>query len=69
LKEILGMGKSMAGRFLFFNALHLDFQDVKIPKNPSCPLCGENPTIRDLVDYTLTCPTQICSIPQQASFA
>jgi adenylyltransferase/sulfurtransferase len=67
LKEILGMGQSMAGRFLFFNALHLDFQEVKIPKNPSCPLCGENPTIRELVDYPLSCSAQSCSVTQPLS--
>lgn len=67
LKEILGVGKSMAGRFLFFNALHLDFQEVKISKNPSCPLCGENPTIRDLGDYSLSCPKQSCSLTQPPS--
>jgi adenylyltransferase/sulfurtransferase len=64
LKEILGMGKSMAGRFLFFNALHLDFQEVKLLKNPACPLCGEQATIRELIDYPNVCPTQSCSLTQ-----
>jgi molybdopterin/thiamine biosynthesis adenylyltransferase len=55
LKEILGIGKSMAGRLLLFNALSLTFEVVELQRNPSCPLCGEQPSIKELVDYPLTC--------------
>jgi molybdopterin/thiamine biosynthesis adenylyltransferase len=55
LKEILGMGESMAGRLLLFNALRLCFDEVKIQPNPACRLCGENPAIKELIDYPLTC--------------
>ncbi|NWF55529.1 MAG: molybdopterin-synthase adenylyltransferase MoeB [Syntrophaceae bacterium] len=55
LKEILGIGKSMAGRLLLFNALSLCFDEVKLLPNPTCPLCGQNPTIRELIDYPLSC--------------
>lgn len=55
LKEILGIGKSMAGRLLLFNALALGFEVVQIQRNPQCPLCGEHPSIRQLIDYPLTC--------------
>jgi len=55
LKEILGIGQSMAGRFLLFDALDLAFQEMKSKKNPDCPLCGETPTIRELIDYTQSC--------------
>jgi adenylyltransferase/sulfurtransferase len=58
LKEILGVGKSMAGRFLLFNALDLSFMEMKIERNPECPLCGKNPTIKDLIDYTQSCSTR-----------
>jgi len=58
LKEILGIGQSMTGRFLLFNALNLSFDEMKIQKNPRCPLCGEHPTIKELVQYSLSCPTQ-----------
>ena len=58
LKEILGIGQSMAGRFLFFNALSLTFNEVKIERNPNCLLCGENASIKELIDYALTCPAQ-----------
>jgi molybdopterin-synthase adenylyltransferase len=55
LKEILGLGESMAGRFLIFNALNLSFHELKIAKNSNCPLCGENPTIKELIEYPQVC--------------
>jgi adenylyltransferase/sulfurtransferase len=55
LKEILGLGESMAGRFLIFNALNLSFHEVKIAKNSNCPLCGENPRIKELIEYPQVC--------------
>jgi len=57
LKEILGIGKSMAGRLLLFNALGLSFEVVELQRNPDCPLCGERPSIQELIDYPLTCQT------------
>ena len=58
IKEILGIGQSMVGRFLLFDALGLSFTEMKIPRNPQCPLCGENPTVRELIDYEQCCPGQ-----------
>jgi len=58
LKEILGIGKSMAGRLLLFNALNLSFAEVRVQRNPNCLLCGENPTIKELIDYPLTCQAE-----------
>jgi adenylyltransferase/sulfurtransferase len=55
VKEILGLGKSMAGRLLLFNALNLCFDEVKTEPNPFCRLCGERPAIKELIDYPLTC--------------
>jgi molybdopterin/thiamine biosynthesis adenylyltransferase len=55
LKEILGIGKSMAGRLLWFNALALSFEMVELQRNPGCPLCGDLPSIKELIDYPLTC--------------
>ncbi len=55
LKEILGLGESMAGRLLMFNALNPSFDEVKFQRNPQCLLCGENATIKKLIDYPLTC--------------
>jgi adenylyltransferase/sulfurtransferase len=55
LKEILGIGKSMAGRLLLFNALGPSFEVVELQRNPDCPLCGGQPSIHELIDYPLTC--------------
>ena len=51
LKLILGKGDVLKGELLIYNALKTTFRKVKVPKNPSCPLCGENPTITELIDY------------------
>jgi len=48
LKEILGLGESLSGRFLMYDGLSTEWQNVRLRKNPACPLCGEQPTIRDL---------------------
>lgn len=52
LKLILGKGEVLKGELLIYNALKTTFRKVKVPKNPACPVCGENPTITELVDYT-----------------
>lgn len=51
LKLILGKGDILKGELLIYNALKTTFRKVKVPKNPSCPLCGEHPSITELVDY------------------
>ena len=51
LKLILGKGQVLKGELLIYNALKTTFRKVKVPKNTSCPLCGEHPTITELVDY------------------
>lgn len=53
LKLIMGIGKPLFGRLLIFDALETEFREVKVPKNPECPLCGENPTIKELIDFKL----------------
>ncbi|MGD0627042.1 MAG: molybdopterin-synthase adenylyltransferase MoeB [Thermodesulfobacteriota bacterium] len=55
LKEILRLGESMTGRFLMFNSLNLSFYEVKIQRNPNCLLCGDNPKIKDLIEYPQSC--------------
>ncbi len=51
LKLILGKGDILKGELLIYNALKTTFRKVKVPKNPSCPLCGASPTITELIDY------------------
>ena len=48
LKEILGIGESLSGSLLICEALGTTFRKVKLPRDPECPLCGENPSIKDL---------------------
>ncbi|WP_203414744.1 HesA/MoeB/ThiF family protein [Entomobacter blattae] len=49
LKEIMGLGESLRGKVLTWNALSMKFRTLILPKNPSCPLCGETPTINTLM--------------------
>jgi len=55
LKLILGVGKPLAGRLLHFDALNMKFREFKLQKDPRCPVCGENPTITELIDYEEFC--------------
>lgn len=55
LKYILGTGDLLVGRLLVFNALDSSFRLVKVPRDPMCPVCGENPTITKLIDYEEFC--------------
>jgi len=55
LKLVLGVGESLAGRLLLFDALHTTFDEVAIRKNPDCPVCGEHPTITEYIDYIEFC--------------
>jgi len=55
IKLILGKGDSLAGRLLLVDALAMRFRELKLRKNPDCPVCGASPTIRQLVDYQQFC--------------
>lgn len=55
IKLILGIGDSMIGRLLLYDALNMEFTEVKLRKNPNCPVCGENPTVTELIDYEQFC--------------
>jgi molybdopterin/thiamine biosynthesis adenylyltransferase/rhodanese-related sulfurtransferase len=55
LKLIIGKGQSLAGRLLLFDALAMKFRELKLRKNPECPVCGEHPTITKLIDYEEFC--------------
>lgn len=55
IKLIIGKGRSLVGRLLLFNALEMTFDELKIKRNPHCPVCGKNPTITSLVDYDQFC--------------
>ncbi len=55
IKYILGIGESLVGRLMLYDALTMDVDYVKLRKNPNCPICGENPTITELIDYEEFC--------------
>ena len=55
LKLALGKGSSLLGRLLLFNALEMTFRELKLRKDPQCPLCGDNPTVTRLIDYEMFC--------------
>lgn len=55
VKIILGAGEPLTGRLMLYNALDMRFREVKIQKDPECPICGKNPTITKLIDYELFC--------------
>jgi sulfur-carrier protein adenylyltransferase/sulfurtransferase len=57
IKLILGLGNSLAGRLLLYDALEMRFDTLNVRRNPSCPICGENPTIRTLSETVVQCAT------------
>ena len=57
LKLILGQGTSLLNRLLLFDALEMRFREVKLRRDPQCPLCGDKPTITKLMDYKTFCGT------------
>jgi adenylyltransferase/sulfurtransferase len=61
LKLAIGRGSSLVGRLLLFNALDLTFRELKLRRDPQCPVCGEHPTIKELIDYE-----QFCGITPEA---
>jgi molybdopterin/thiamine biosynthesis adenylyltransferase/rhodanese-related sulfurtransferase len=55
IKLILGKGSPLIGRLLLVDALSMRFRELKLRKNPECPVCGENPTVKELIDYEHFC--------------
>jgi adenylyltransferase/sulfurtransferase len=55
LKLTLGVGDPLIGRLLLFDALSTSFTEVAIRRDPDCPVCGENPTITEYIDYVEFC--------------
>jgi adenylyltransferase/sulfurtransferase len=55
LKLILRIGNPLSGRFLLFSALDMSFREVRVWRRPDCPICGDQPTIDELIDYDAFC--------------
>ena len=65
IKLILGVGEPLIGRFLIYDALKMRFRELKLRKDPDCPVCGTHPTVTKLIDYE-----QFCGIrPEPAAAA
>ena len=58
IKLILGAGEPLIGRFLIFDALKMKFRELKLRKDPDCPVCGTHPTVTKLIDYEQFCGVQ-----------
>ena len=55
IKLLLGLGDPLTGRLMIFDALDMEFRQVKVRRDPDCPVCGENPTVTELIDYEAFC--------------
>jgi adenylyltransferase/sulfurtransferase len=66
LKTFLGIGQTLTSRLLLIDALSMTFREVKLKRNPECPLCGDNPTVKELIDYEVFCGV---AAPQGAGVA
>jgi adenylyltransferase/sulfurtransferase len=55
VKLLLGQGEPLIGRLLLYDALQMTFREFKLRRNPKCPMCGDQPTIKQLIDYEQFC--------------
>jgi len=59
IKIIIGAGKPAIGKFVIYNSLDMQFRNLKLHKDPACPICGTNPTIKELIDYEQFCGMKV----------
>ncbi len=62
IKLIVGIGEPLIGRMLIVDALNTEFRELKLTKDPNCPVCGENPTITEPIDYV-----EFCGVPHETA--
>jgi molybdopterin/thiamine biosynthesis adenylyltransferase len=62
-KQILDIGEPMVNRLLLVDALTMQFREMKLRQDPSCPLCGDNPTVTELIDYDAFCGSPPLEVP------
>jgi adenylyltransferase/sulfurtransferase len=55
IKLIVGKGEPLIGRLLMYDSLAMRFREIRIRRDPDCPLCGDNPTITELMNYEELC--------------
>jgi sulfur-carrier protein adenylyltransferase/sulfurtransferase len=61
IKHITGAGESLVGKLLIYDSMDMGFKKLRIHKDPSCPVCGKNPTIHELQDYEKFCGVQVAA--------
>ena len=62
IKLLLGTKTTLVGRLLLYDAWNMRFRELKLRRDPECPVCGDHPTVKELIDYD-----QFCGLPQQAA--
>jgi adenylyltransferase/sulfurtransferase len=63
IKLILGVGETLVGRLLVYDAMRMAFRELRVPKDPDCPVCGPHPTVRALIDYDEFCGGKAAEAP------
>ncbi len=66
IKIALGLGETLSGRLLLFDALEMRFRELAVDRDPDCPVCGNNPTVTELIDYRQFCGLGSESAPGEA---
>jgi len=64
VKLILGEGRSLVGRVLLYDAMEMKFRELKLRRDDKCPVCGDEPTVTELIDYE-----QFCGLPSHSEAA
>lgn len=67
IKLLLGVGRTLAGRLAIFDALEMTWREVALRRNPACPVCGDDPTVTELIDYEIFCGTKASGAPLAGS--
>jgi adenylyltransferase/sulfurtransferase len=62
-KQILSIGTPLTNKLLLIDALTMEFRTMKLRRDPNCPLCGDNPTISELIDYDIFCGSLPLEMP------
>ena len=65
-KQVLDVGRPLVGRLLLVDALTMEFREMKLRRDPDCPLCGDEPTVSELIDYDQFCGSPPLVAPQPA---
>jgi molybdopterin/thiamine biosynthesis adenylyltransferase/rhodanese-related sulfurtransferase len=64
VKQLIGKGTSLSGRMVLYDALEMSFRELKLRRNVECPVCGDHPTVTELIDYN-----QFCGLPSHSEAA